>query len=102
MGRTTTVILAVGVVGLLIWLLTRDKKVQNQNQGVSFSLDVGKAISGIAGLFGGNGKAAPAGYVTSTDTAAQASYALSHDVVEQQGNQLIDLNTGNALVFGPT
>jgi hypothetical protein len=39
--------------------------------------------------------------VGTSDTRQQQDYALSHGVVEQQGNELVDLNTGNALVYGP-
>jgi hypothetical protein len=35
------------------------------------------------------------------DTSSQAAYGLSHGVVEQEGNQLIDLNTGKPLEYGP-
>jgi hypothetical protein len=35
-----------------------------------------------------------------TDTAAQASYASSHGVLDVTGNTLTDLNTGNAVVYG--
>ena len=38
--------------------------------------------------------------VETSDTASQQAYALSHGVAEIEGNQLIDLNTGNALVYG--
>ena len=63
-------------------------------------------ISGIAGLIGStsSSNASPGTYyptVNTTDTSSQAGYAWSHGVVEQEGNQLIDLNTGNALVYGP-
>ena len=101
MGRTTTVVFAVGIIGIIAWLILRERKVTNQNQGVTFSLDIGKAISAVGGLFSRGDKAAPVGYVTETDSASEAAYALKHDVVVQQGNQLIDLNTGKALVFGP-
>lgn len=40
-------------------------------------------------------------FVTSVDTAGQQAYASSHGVLDVEGNQLIDLNTGNAAVYGP-
>ncbi len=43
--------------------------------------------------------AAPTYYIQA-DTASQAAYGLSHGVVEQSGNTLLDLNTGNTLVYG--
>lgn len=38
--------------------------------------------------------------VNSVDTSAQQSYAISHDATALEGNQIIDLNTGNALTYG--
>ena len=78
----------------------REKKATGAQAGTSYNIDLGKAITAFGGLFSKGDKAAAPGYVTSTDTQGQAAYALSHGVVEQQGNQLIDLNTGNALVYG--
>jgi hypothetical protein len=66
---------------------------------ISLNSIIGLGTS-LAGLFGGGGGSAVTP-VTTVDTYQQAQYGLSHGVVDQVGNQLIDLNTGNALDFGP-
>jgi hypothetical protein len=60
--------------------------------------------SGLSHAFSGFGSTSSSSstpsFVQSVDTQAQQSYAVSHGVVDLQGNQLIDLNTGNALDYG--
>jgi hypothetical protein len=77
---------------------------------VSSSVSPGTSLQGLIAGFGAlvgstsSSDARPGTYyptVNTTDTASQQSYAIRHDVVDLEGNQLIDLNTGNALVYGP-
>jgi hypothetical protein len=111
MSRTTTIVLVVGIVAILVFVsVNKPRKpvgantTSTGNWGSLFGL----GASALVNAFHDNSVQAPSGNtpcygcgVQSTDTAAQGAYGLSHGVVEQQGNQLIDLNTGNALVYGP-
>jgi len=108
MSRTTTIVLVVGIVAILLFVsVNKPRKpvgantTNTGNWGSLFGFG-----TAVVNAFGG-GVQAPSGNspcygcgVQTTDTAAQQSYAVSHGVVEQEGNQLIDVNTGNALVYG--
>jgi len=109
MSRTTTIVLVVGIVAILLFVsVNKPRKPVGANT-TSNTGNWGSLFgfgTAVVNAFGG-GVQAPSGNspcygcgVQTTDTAAQQSYAVSHGVVEQEGNQLIDVNTGNALVYG--
>lgn len=109
--QTGTIILVVGILAIVAFLYMNSggKKVQPKStasQGTS-TFNGLFALGGAVVTAFGNKPQAPSqlrpsypGVVSSTDTYAQGQYALGHGVVEDTGNQLIDLNTGNALVYG--
>jgi hypothetical protein len=66
--------------------------------GATILQNLGKSGQSSVAPVGAN----PFPVVTSRDTQAQQDYANSHGVSEIEGNQLIDLNTGNAEVYGPS
>lgn len=115
--KNSTIIIVVALlgVGIVIILVMNKKSAPPKPSG---NTAVAQGVSILGGLFGAAGKiftsngkvtASPNGSsagssffapVNTVDTADQQAYATSHDVVAQEGNQLIDENTGNALVYG--
>lgn len=100
---TGTVVAVVAIAAIALWFVLRQpKKIVPQQQSGSTSTFggllalAGPVISSIGGKI-----QAPSSlpYTSGYDTAAQSSYGLSHGVVEQSGNTLIDLNTGNTLIY---
>jgi hypothetical protein len=108
--NTRTVLIVAGVgVGAFVLLKLLVPPAAPRSR-VSSSVSPGTSLQGLIAGFGAlvgstsSSNAKPGTYyptVNTTDTYAQQSYAWNHGVVEQEGNQLIDLNTGNALVYGP-
>lgn len=105
--NTGTVVAVVVIAAIVLYLvMNRTQKVTPQKQAGSTSTFGGllqlaaPVISAIGGKVMAPSSSGTTSYFGQGDTLGQASYGLSHGVVEQDGNQLIDLNTGNALVFG--
>lgn len=102
MNKSTTWLLlaVVGVVALIAVFMKKQKITQAANP--SYSVDLTGIAKAIGGVFSSGGKAAPTGYAYpgQTDTQSQAEYGLSHGTVVQEGNELVDLNTGGTLVYG--
>jgi hypothetical protein len=105
--QTGTIILIVGILAIVVFLYLNspNKKVQpksSSSQGTSTFAGLFSLGGAVVNAFS-NKPQAPSSlpaYYGQGDSMSQASYALGHGVVEQQGNQLIDLNTGNPLVYG--
>jgi len=57
---------------------------------------IGGFFSGVASLFSGSSNS---NTLPPTDSRYEAIYANEHGVLDVQGNQLIDLNTGRPVVY---
>ncbi len=101
MNKNASVLLVLGIAAILIIVvMSKPKKASNTTQSSAGYFNQLFALGGAVANSFGQGTVRPPAMVTSTDTSSQAGYALGHDVVDQEGNQLVDLNTGNALVYG--
>ena len=74
MSRTTTILLLVGISGIIVYLLMREKKATGPIASTSYSLDLGSAINSFGGLFSKGDKAAPPGYIPLSSVAAEKEY----------------------------
>jgi hypothetical protein len=101
MNKNTGILLAVVGFAVILVVLMKGKQKATQSS-PSYSIDLTGAAKAIGGIFSSGGKAAPPGYTYpgQTDTQTQAEYGLSHGTVVQEGNQLVDVNTGGTLVYG--
>jgi hypothetical protein len=116
-GKTVLIVAGVGVGAFVLFrLLAPPTPVATKTTGTPLTSN-GTALLGLipalGGLFGGSSSSSSSSSgtvisqgtffptVNTVDTPDQQAYAISHGVTQDQGNQIIDLNTGNALEYGP-
>ena len=107
MSRTGTIVVVVAIAAILYFVVLNSgpqKVTPTKPSGTSTYGGLFALGSAVVNAFGGKPQApsslGSSQYYGQGDSIGQAGYGLSHGVVEQEGNQLIDLNTGNALIFG--
>jgi hypothetical protein len=115
-GKTVLIVAGVGVGAFVLFrLLAPPATVAPKATGMPLTSN-GTALLGLipalGGLFGSSSSSSSSSgtvisqgtffpTVNTTDTPEQQAYAISHGVTDLEGNQIIDLNTGNALEYGP-